>query len=63
MTQIGSNVVRMAKDTTVGGSEEIRNPCVVRDKGRPPSLKRASKIEIDMQKTKIKTKKTPAKEA
>ncbi|KAF5448061.1 hypothetical protein F2P56_033564 [Juglans regia] len=61
MTQIGSNVGSTAKDTTVGGSREVRSPRVVRGKGRPPSLRRASRMEIDMQKAKAKTKKAPAK--
>ncbi|XP_041011290.1 protein FAR-RED ELONGATED HYPOCOTYL 3-like [Juglans microcarpa x Juglans regia] len=61
MTQIGSNVNSTTKDTTVGGSGEVRSPRVVRGKGRPPSLRRASRMEIDMRKAKAKTKKPPAK--
>ncbi|XP_035540001.1 protein FAR1-RELATED SEQUENCE 5-like [Juglans regia] len=61
MTQIGSNVHSTAKDTTVDGSREVRSPHVVRGKGRPPSLRRASRMEIDMRKAKAKTKKAPAK--
>ncbi|KAF5482418.1 hypothetical protein F2P56_002991 [Juglans regia] len=61
MTQIGSNVDSTAKDTTVGGSREVRSPRVVRGKGRPPSLRRASRMEIDMRKAKAKIKKAPTK--
>ncbi|XP_042988747.1 protein FAR1-RELATED SEQUENCE 5-like [Carya illinoinensis] len=61
MTQIGSNVDCTANDTIVGASGEVRSPRVVRGKGRPPSLKRASRMEIDMRKAKVKTKKAPAK--
>ncbi|XP_035546562.1 protein FAR1-RELATED SEQUENCE 5-like [Juglans regia] len=61
MIQIGSNVDSTVKDTTVDGSREVRSPRVVRGKGRPPSLRRASRMEIDMRKAKVKTKKAPAK--
>ncbi|KAG6627411.1 hypothetical protein CIPAW_15G125700 [Carya illinoinensis] len=61
MTQIGSNVDCTANDTIVGASGEVRSPRVVRGKGRPPSLRRASRMEIDMRKAKAKTKKAPAK--
>ncbi|XP_018821417.2 protein FAR1-RELATED SEQUENCE 5-like [Juglans regia] len=60
MTQIGSNIDSMVKDTTVDGSREVRSPRVVRGKGRPPSLRRASRMEIDMRKAKAKTKKVQA---
>ncbi|XP_042974916.1 protein FAR1-RELATED SEQUENCE 5-like [Carya illinoinensis] len=61
MTQIRSNVDCTANDTIVGASGEVRSPRVVRGKGRPPSLRRASRMEIDMRKAKAKTKKAPAK--
>ncbi|KAG2670589.1 hypothetical protein I3760_14G092800 [Carya illinoinensis] len=60
-TQIGSNANDTANDTTVGCSGEVHSPRVVRGKGRPPSLRRASKMEIDMRKAKAKLKKAPAK--
>ncbi|KAK1559828.1 hypothetical protein Q3G72_018862 [Acer saccharum] len=62
MTQIGSNVGCTRGDaTTVGGSEQVLSPNVVRGKGRPPSLRRASRMEKDMRKVKAKEKKTQAK--
>ncbi|KAK1557300.1 hypothetical protein Q3G72_022043 [Acer saccharum] len=49
MTQTGSNVGCTRGDaTTVGGSEQVLSPNVVRGKGRPPSLRRASRMEKDM---------------
>ncbi|XP_042956374.1 protein FAR-RED ELONGATED HYPOCOTYL 3-like [Carya illinoinensis] len=60
-TQIGSNANDTANDTTVGCSGEVHSPRVVRGKGRPPSLRRASRMEIDMRKAKAKLKKAPAK--
>ncbi|KAI9180888.1 hypothetical protein LWI28_009083 [Acer negundo] len=49
MTQTGSNVGCTRGDaTTVGGSEQVLNPNVVRGKGRPPSLRRTSRMENDM---------------
>ncbi|XP_042952303.1 protein FAR1-RELATED SEQUENCE 5-like [Carya illinoinensis] len=60
-TQLGSNVDPTANDTTVGCSGEVHSPRVVRGKGRPPSLRRASRMEIDIRKAKAKTKKQPAK--
>ncbi|KAG6666526.1 hypothetical protein CIPAW_01G036500 [Carya illinoinensis] len=60
-TQIGSNVDPSANDTTVGCPGEVHSPRVVRGKGRPPSLRRASRMEIDMRKAKAKTKKAPVK--
>ena len=62
MTQTGSNVGCTRGDaTTVGGSEQVLSPNVVRGKGRPPSLRRASRMEKDMRKVKAKEKKTQAK--
>ncbi|TXG60917.1 hypothetical protein EZV62_012280 [Acer yangbiense] len=49
MTQTGSNVGCTRGDaTTVGGSGQVRSPNIVRRKGRPPSLRRASRMEKDM---------------
>ena len=57
MTQTGSNVGCTRGDaTTVGGSEQVLSPNVVRGKGRPPSLRRASRMEKDMRKVKAKEK-------
>ncbi|TXG61651.1 hypothetical protein EZV62_013014 [Acer yangbiense] len=62
MTQTGSNVGCTRGDaTTVGGSEQVLSPNVVRGKGRPPSLRKASRMEKDMRKVKAKEKKTQAK--
>ncbi|KAK1561951.1 hypothetical protein Q3G72_003731 [Acer saccharum] len=62
MTQTGSNVGCTRGDaTTVDGSEQVLSPNVVRGKGRPPSLRRASRMEKDMRKVKAKEKKTQAK--
>ncbi|KAG2726407.1 hypothetical protein I3760_01G111200 [Carya illinoinensis] len=44
--------------TVVGGSQQVKSPLIVRGKGRPPSLRRASRMEIDMRKLKAKQKKT-----
>ncbi|XP_042967623.1 protein FAR1-RELATED SEQUENCE 5-like [Carya illinoinensis] len=44
--------------TAVGGSQQVKSPVIVRGKGRPPSLRRASMMEIDMRKLKAKQKKT-----
>ncbi|XP_042950409.1 uncharacterized protein LOC122282541 [Carya illinoinensis] len=38
----------------VGSSQGVKSPLVVRGKGRPPSLRRASKMETDMWKVKAK---------
>ncbi|KAG6625741.1 hypothetical protein CIPAW_16G119700 [Carya illinoinensis] len=61
MTQVGSNVDSTANATTVGGAGEVHSPRVVKGKGRPPSLRRASRMEIEIRKAKAKTKKSPAK--
>ncbi|XP_042967437.1 protein FAR1-RELATED SEQUENCE 1-like [Carya illinoinensis] len=44
----------------VGSSQGVKSPIVVRGKGRPPSLRRASKMETDMRKVKAKQKKAQA---
>lgn len=55
LTQTGSNAGLMIEDkTTVGSSQQVKSPLVVRGKGRPPSLRRASRMETDMQKVKVK---------
>ncbi|KAK1549992.1 hypothetical protein Q3G72_012010 [Acer saccharum] len=62
MTQTGSNVGCTRGDAiTVGGSRQVRSPNVVRGKGKPPSLRRASRMEKEMRKVKAKAKKTPEK--
>ncbi|XP_042963494.1 protein FAR1-RELATED SEQUENCE 5-like [Carya illinoinensis] len=62
MTQTGFNACSTAKETNTGsGSGQVRSPHVVRGKGRLPSLRRASRMEIDMRKAKAKTKKAPSK--
>ncbi|KAG2680740.1 hypothetical protein I3760_11G112000 [Carya illinoinensis] len=62
MTKTGSNACSTANDTNTGsGSGQVRSPYIVRGKGRPPSLRRASMMEIDMRKVKAKTKKAPSK--
>ncbi|XP_040994276.1 protein FAR1-RELATED SEQUENCE 6-like [Juglans microcarpa x Juglans regia] len=58
MTLTGSNVGCTQNDTpTVGSSKQVLSPLVVRGKYRPPSLRRASRMEKDMRKVKGKTKK------
>ncbi|KAF5480160.1 hypothetical protein F2P56_000926 [Juglans regia] len=60
ITLTGSNVGCTQNDTlTVGSSKQVLSPLVVRGKGRPPSLRRASKMEKEMRKLKGKTKKAP----
>ncbi|XP_042963700.1 protein FAR1-RELATED SEQUENCE 5-like [Carya illinoinensis] len=44
--------------TAVGSSQQVKNPRIVRGKGRPPSLRRASRMETDMRKVKAKQKKS-----
>ncbi|KAF5477025.1 hypothetical protein F2P56_003704 [Juglans regia] len=62
LTQTGSNVpISAGGTTTVGGSGQVRSPNVVRGKGRPPSLRRASRMEKDMRKVKAKIKKAQGK--
>ncbi|XP_035551047.1 protein FAR1-RELATED SEQUENCE 2-like [Juglans regia] len=60
ITLTGSNVGCTQNDTiTLGSSKQVLNPLVVRGKGRPPSLRRASRMEKEMRKLKGKTKKAP----
>ncbi|KAI9180916.1 hypothetical protein LWI28_009420 [Acer negundo] len=62
MTQTGSNVGCMRGDaTTVDGFGQVHSPNVVRGKGKPSSLKRASRMEKEIQKVKAKTKNAPEK--
>ncbi|XP_042984413.1 protein FAR1-RELATED SEQUENCE 5-like isoform X2 [Carya illinoinensis] len=62
MILTGSNVGCTTKDTTiVGSSKQVPSSQVVRGKDRLPSLRRASRIEKDMRKVKVKTKKMPVK--
>ncbi|XP_035546041.1 uncharacterized protein LOC109005763 [Juglans regia] len=63
ITLTDSNVGCTTKDTpTAGSSKQVLSPHVVRGKGRPPSLRRASRMEKDMRKVKAKIKKAPVKE-
>ncbi|XP_042962397.1 protein FAR1-RELATED SEQUENCE 9-like [Carya illinoinensis] len=48
MTQVGSNIDSTTNATTVGGARELHSPRVVKGKCRPPSLRRASRMEIEM---------------
>ncbi|XP_035542140.1 protein FAR1-RELATED SEQUENCE 5-like [Juglans regia] len=60
MTQTGSNAGCTTLDTNaVGSSKPVLSPNVVRGKGRPPSLRRASRMEKEMRKVKVKQKKAP----
>ncbi|XP_035540245.1 protein FAR1-RELATED SEQUENCE 1-like [Juglans regia] len=62
MTLTGSNVGCTQNDTaTVGSSKQVLSPLVVRGKGIPPSLRRASRMEKDMRRVKGKTKKAQLK--
>ena len=50
-----ANVGCGANDTTTAGSsKQVLSPNVVRGKGRPPSLRKASRMEKDMRKLKGK---------
>ncbi|KAF5451893.1 hypothetical protein F2P56_026951 [Juglans regia] len=63
ITQTGSNIGCSGNDTTtVGTSKKVLSPHVVRGKGRPPSLRRASRMEKDMRKVKAKKTKGKRKE-
>ncbi|KAF5469013.1 hypothetical protein F2P56_013118 [Juglans regia] len=58
LTQTDSNAGFMTVDTNeIADSQQVKSPLVVRGKGRPPSLRRASRMEIDMRKVKAKQKK------
>ncbi|XP_040985885.1 protein FAR1-RELATED SEQUENCE 5-like [Juglans microcarpa x Juglans regia] len=62
ITLPGANVgCTTADTTTVGSSKQVLSPKVVRGKGRPPSLRRASRMEKDMRKVKAKTKRVLVK--
>ncbi|XP_042956283.1 protein FAR1-RELATED SEQUENCE 5-like [Carya illinoinensis] len=54
-TCTGSNVIPSIPETeTCVGSQKVLSPLVVRGKGRPPSLRRASVMEKEMRKVKSK---------
>ncbi|XP_041016202.1 protein FAR1-RELATED SEQUENCE 5-like [Juglans microcarpa x Juglans regia] len=62
MTQTNSNVGLTTKDTTtVGSSQQVLSPRVVHGKGRPPSLRSVSRMEQEMRKVKVRTKKSNVK--
>ncbi|KAF5452626.1 hypothetical protein F2P56_027602 [Juglans regia] len=62
LTQTDSNAGYMTMDTTtVAGSQQVKSPLVVRGKGRPPSLRRASRMETNIRKVKAKQKKAQAR--
>ncbi|XP_042942622.1 protein FAR1-RELATED SEQUENCE 5-like [Carya illinoinensis] len=59
MMQTGPEPDLSTMDTTaVGSSQQVKSPRIVREKGRPPSLRRASRMETDMRKVKAKQKKS-----
>ncbi|XP_042942625.1 protein FAR-RED ELONGATED HYPOCOTYL 3-like [Carya illinoinensis] len=62
-TQTGSNTGAISLDISVhvGSSQQVKSPLVVRGKGRPPSLRKASRMETDIRKVKAKQKKAPVK--
>ncbi|XP_042969066.1 protein FAR1-RELATED SEQUENCE 5-like [Carya illinoinensis] len=61
-TCTGSNVIPSIPETaTCAGSQKVLSPLVVRGKGRPPSLRRASIMEKEMQKVKAKAKNATVK--
>ncbi|XP_042957997.1 protein FAR1-RELATED SEQUENCE 4-like [Carya illinoinensis] len=49
--------VTILDGAVVGSSQQVKSPLVVRGKGRPPSLRRASRMETEMRKVKAKQKK------
>ncbi|XP_040998132.1 protein FAR1-RELATED SEQUENCE 1-like [Juglans microcarpa x Juglans regia] len=58
LTQTGSNTGFMIEDTiAVGSLQQVKSPLVVKGKGIPPSLRRASRMETELQKVKAKKKK------
>ncbi|XP_041005682.1 uncharacterized protein LOC121250596 [Juglans microcarpa x Juglans regia] len=60
LTQTGSNVGFETLDTAaVGSSQQVKSPLVVKGKRRPPSLRRASRMETELRKVKSKKKKAP----
>ncbi|KAG6707819.1 hypothetical protein I3842_06G051300 [Carya illinoinensis] len=61
-TCTGSNVIStLPKNPTCADSQKVLNPLVVRGKGRPPSLRRASTMEKEVRKVKAKAKKALVK--
>lgn len=58
----GLNAGTTSLDTSaVANSQQVCSPKVVSRKGRPPSLRRASRMETDMRKAKAKQKKPLAR--
>ncbi|KAG6693423.1 hypothetical protein I3842_09G000900 [Carya illinoinensis] len=57
MTQTGSDF-GCTSNATVGSSQQVLSPRVVRGKGRPPSLRRACRMEHALRKVKVRTNKT-----
>ncbi|XP_042939384.1 protein FAR1-RELATED SEQUENCE 5-like [Carya illinoinensis] len=49
-----SGGLEMVVTTAVGSSQQVKSPNVVRGKGRPPSLRRASRMETELSKVKAK---------
>ncbi|KAG7960470.1 hypothetical protein I3843_10G125100 [Carya illinoinensis] len=61
-TCTGSNVIPSIPETAACvGSQKVLSPLVVRGKGRPPSLRRASIMEKEMRKVKAKAKNATVK--
>ncbi|XP_042954733.1 protein FAR-RED IMPAIRED RESPONSE 1-like [Carya illinoinensis] len=61
-TCTGSNLVPSIPDvSTCAGSDKVLSPLVVRGKGRPPSLRRASTMEKEIRKIKAKAKNATVK--
>ncbi|XP_042983214.1 uncharacterized protein LOC122312622 [Carya illinoinensis] len=61
-TCTGSNVIStLPENPTCAGSQKVLSPLVVRGKGKPPSLRRASTMEKEVRKVKAKAKKAPVK--
>ncbi|XP_042982391.1 protein FAR1-RELATED SEQUENCE 5-like isoform X1 [Carya illinoinensis] len=61
-TCTGSNVVPSIPDvSTCAGSDKVLSPLIVRGKGRPPSLRRASTMEKEIRKVRAKAKNATVK--
>ncbi|XP_042950152.1 protein FAR1-RELATED SEQUENCE 5-like [Carya illinoinensis] len=56
-----NNVPSRPNATTCAGSDKVLSPLVVRGKGRPPSLRRASTMEKEIRKVKAKAKNATVK--
>ncbi|XP_042954536.1 protein FAR1-RELATED SEQUENCE 5-like [Carya illinoinensis] len=57
MMQTGPEPGMSTLDSTAGGSSQVKSPKLVRGKGRPSSLRRASRMETETHKVKGKQKK------